>query len=401
MAVKVVIVIIGDGRTKRYKLINDREYQELCESLKVDGIRDADGFDIPNFNQIRNNETYTLGDPFSPPNKRLRDLSTLDSLELAEEIRKAAEPNFLSATLILEDFKTYRVPYLQALKTWNEDEIRNQLIELRDSIHQTLQHYQRNDRRAVVIGIRLGSGFGKTHVLTAAPELLDAAGLYITYNLGQVLHNDRASPLKCLYLRLILVLYGCDQRNTGMLIMAEESDPFRRLGNYKLLRTAFVSLAKSEYKARDIVIGVDEIMDLAGIGNANLDDVKTIISELSELSYIYSKTEPKSKCTCMVSSLNSESFQTNSGRVVKLWAPKHPDETTLEFFARPFSPERKETFKAMATATAGTHTRSIVVAFDEFRKDVEPTVNILLGLLEERLGRTLAKLRFIRNYITD
>lgn len=50
----------------------------------------------------------------------------------------------------------------------------NQLKEKRETIRETLKAYLPTDRQKVVIGIRLGSGFGKTHVLTEAPELLSA-----------------------------------------------------------------------------------------------------------------------------------------------------------------------------------------------------------------------------------
>ena len=72
--------------------------------------------------------------------------------------------------------------------------------------------YSKNNRETVAIGLRLGSGFGKTHVLTEAPALLglpQSSSVYITYSHDQQLGADKKKTKEAALLRLILASHGC------------------------------------------------------------------------------------------------------------------------------------------------------------------------------------------------
>lgn len=104
-----------------------------------------------------------------------------------------AEPHIDS--MVEDDPKSYRVPAKQLSGTWDRDVMRHQLVQKKEAIRERMRTYTRNDRQQVVVGLRLGSGFGKTHVLTEAPDLLSATkGIYVTYNLQQNLAVDKEMP---------------------------------------------------------------------------------------------------------------------------------------------------------------------------------------------------------------
>ena len=316
--------------------------------------------------------------------KRRKDFSKLDPPELVKELRDLAAPQIGT---LAENPKVHRWPYHETVDTWNWTEMRNQLCGKRTEIQERLKTYKRLDRQNVVLGMRLGSGFGKTHLLTEAPRLLQAQGLYVSYNMGQDLRRDRESPAQALLVRLMLTACGCSQLNCGEFIRSENFDFFRHLPA-DLLRNCFLHLAKHTLSWGEIVIGIDEVVLLGG------DPIKLIISELAELSHVYATADPQSRCTCIVSSLKDKVFATKSGRSVEDWNPRHPDETTFEHFARAITSMGKEESMALANAVCGNHMRSIVIVFDEIRKGSQPTVRSLLSTISEKLGNKITKREF-------
>lgn len=328
-----------------------------------------------------------------PSSKRWKDLSQLPPLHVVKELRDLAAPQIGT---IADNPKVYRWPCDSIVPTWNATEMRNQLCEKREEIHERLKTYKRHDRQNVVIGMRLGSGFGKTHMLTEAPNLLQAKGLYTTYNLEQNLRQDRVSPVQALLVRLMLSAYGCSQINCGEFIRSENFEIFRRLP-VELLRNCFVSLAKDTLEWGEIVIGIDEVMSLGE------DNAKLVISELAELSHVYTTTDPQSRCTCIVSSLADKAFATKSGRSVEVWNPRHPDETTFEHFSAAITSMEKEEAMALANAVCGSHVRSIAIAFNEIKKGGQPTVLSLLTDMSKQLGNKFTEREFgeVCKYVED
>lgn len=323
--------------------------------------------------------------------KRRKDLSKLDPSEVVKELRDLAADQIGT---IAENPKVHRWPYQETVDTWNWTEMRNQLCGKREKIHERLKTYKRNDRQNVVLGMRLGSGFGKTHLLTEAPSLLGVQGLYVSYNMNQDVRNDIESPAQALLVRLMLSACGCSQLNCGQFVRSANFEYFRKLSP-DFLRNCFLDLAKNTLRWGEILIGIDEVILLGE------DPIKVIISELAELSYLYTTTDPQSRCTCVVSSLKDKAFATKSGRSVEDWIPRHPDETTFEHFARAITSMGKEESMALANAVCGNHLRSIVVAFDEIRKGAQPTVRSLLSDISEKLGNKLTDLELyeVRKYV--
>ena len=324
--------------------------------------------------------------------KRRKDLSNLSPHEVVKELRDIAASQIGN---INENPKVHRWPYSETVDTWDRDSMQTELCRKRELVHERLKTYKKCDRQNVVIGMRLGSGFGKTHLLTEAPHLLGAQGLYVSYN-NQDLRQDRDSPVQALLVRLMLSACGCNQLNCGEFVRSENFEYFRHL-RPDFLRNCFLDLAKKTFQWGEIVIGVDEIILLGE------DPIKLIISELSEISHVYTTLDPKSRCTCIVSSLQDKAFATKSGRSVEDWNPRHADRTTFEHFARAITSMEKEKSMALASAVCGNHLRSIVIAFDEIRKGTTPTVRSLLSFVSEKLGNKISVRDFaeVIQYVQD
>ena len=328
------------------------------------------------------------------------DLSKLSHSEVVEKLQSIAE-TFKQAQNDEEDPKTYRYPE-HPHGTWNRDEIQNELRNKQDTIHERLQRYDERGRESLVVGMRLGSGYGKTHLLTEAPELLNAQGLYITYNMEQNLDQDKKYPVQSLLIRLMLVACGCSQQNCGIFLSDDQYNfrSFRRLGR-DFLRTCFLELTKKKLQWGDIMIGVDEVMLLYEGDN---NKVRCIISELGLLSQLYTNTEPTSKCICIVTSLQDKAFKTNSGRPIEDWSPLEDQTTAIEYFARQIpDAQRKEKFMALASAVCGNHLRSIVVAFEDFQNGGISTVASLNSKLSIKIANKIDESEFIqiRTYVKD
>eukprot|EP00978_Attheya_sp_CCMP212_P011323 scaffold27962_cov52-Attheya_sp.AAC.1 len=211
--------------------------------------------------------------------------------------------------------------------TWNGDAMRSELIVLRDAIRPKLEGFKEYDRHEVVIGIRLGSSFGKTHAIVQAPEWLSGQGIYTTYHLKQRLVKDHRHPIKALLLRLILIMSGATPLSCGTFLETDTADFYLEdQVTIELLRELFVHCATSLFPNRDLVIGIDETKEL------ERKDAEIIISELGHIAHAYYKAT-ELMCTVLVTSLVWENFKTSSGGGVVIWTPKSPDRTAFEWFA--------------------------------------------------------------------
>lgn len=90
-----------------------------------------------------------------------------DKEEALRELREAA--NFIVVTQKVTPTSDYCVPNMMQT-TWYGDVMRKELIELWDAILPKLKNFIEEDRHDIIIGIRLGSGFGKTHAIVEAPK---------------------------------------------------------------------------------------------------------------------------------------------------------------------------------------------------------------------------------------
>jgi hypothetical protein len=171
-----------------------------------------------------------------------------DKEEALRELIKAAK--FLIDRQEVKHPYHYCVPH--KLKTsWCSEEMRHQLIGLRDAIRSKLVTFNEDQRHEIVIGIRLGSGFGKTHAIVEAPTWLSAKGIYTTYNLHQKLEKDNLHPRKTLLIRLILIMLGATPRSCGFFLETVAADYFLEdQVTVVLLRELFVHCAK-KYSSLD------------------------------------------------------------------------------------------------------------------------------------------------------
>jgi hypothetical protein len=279
--------------------------------------------------------------------------------------------------------------------TWNCDAMRSELIALRDAIRPKLEGFKEYDRHEVVIGIRLGSGFGKTHAIVQAPEWLSGQGIYTTYNLKQQLVKDHRHPRKALLLRLILIMSGATPLSCGTFLETDTADFYLEdQVTVELLRELFVYCATLLFPKRDLVIGVDETKEL------ERKHAEIIISELGHIAHAYYKAT-KLMCTVLVTSLVWENFKTSSGGGVVIWTPKSPDRTAFEWFAQGVNAMATKQVAALYSAVAGSHMRSLAVARDALLMHTTPSLPNVLLRVEERMGQKLApnELKSARDYV--
>ena len=259
----------------------------------------------------------------------------------------------------------YVIPKM--MRTWKEDEMREELCVLRDRIRPRLDDFDEEKsvkREKLVIGVRLGTGYGKTHGLVEAGRLLSTFPLiYITYNQGQILDQDEKNVRKALLIRLILAVGGAASASSGAFLMSKSAEGLFGDGvTVDMLRDVFVSYACEKAVNGDIVIGVDEIRSLS-VGAA-----KAVISELGKVAAGY-KGKSKNICTVLVTSLDWDPFMTNSDRTVEIWNPPVANDDTFWHFARGVKGYKPEEVAAVLAAVGGHHMRSIVAARTTFVKD--------------------------------
>ena len=392
MARKKITVVDASGSKSKELLGSQDGYKEMRDRLGVAFLVDEEGFNTNDFEALVDGGKYTLGQQQldeGPPagsdsntRKRQKAFSTLlkagDYKEASQQLRDGAAPFQGDEP---DSPKTYCIPPESdhfIMSTWNEEEMRTQFCEMRKEIEPMLEKYVPNDRKQVVIGLRLGTGNGKTHVLTRFPEWLSAHAIYVTYNDDQKLAADKKAPEKALYIRLILALYGWSSKMCSQFMNGDESSPFWQCTPLQL-RALYVHEAKKLAKRGPIAIGVDELKDL-GVENA-----KVVVSELAGTAAQYLK-ETNSMCTVVVSSLASATFKTVSGRSVYDWAPRRPSMATLVFFAQSIPQEKREQAMALINAVSGAHMRSIVIAFDLYIKEhLVPTVLWMYEQMKPRL----------------
>lgn len=388
---------------------------DRIDGISYDMVVKNSSFEYKNIRYIVKGELNVFGDPPQPKRfkgskeaeKQERKRGHLDKFSQRLQSDKEGEGRELEGAMAAlaeliglyisaekDEPKSYRYPAETCFDTWDRNHMENELKDKREKIRETLKTYRPNDRQPVVIGIRLGSGFGKTHVLTEAPELLVGKGIYVTYNLLQDLQVDKKYTVKSLLVRLILTLAGCKQVMCSLFLL-ENSDLVNGLVvvTEEELRSLFVFYASQLAKGGDLVIGIDELRLLGEF------PAKQVVSELAKLAAQYWK-ETQSMCTVLVSSLASDVFETMSGRTVLDWVPSRPNLHTLEHFAAFLPDERREKAMALANAVSGRHMRSMVMAFRCLGQRIDCSVQYLFDEMKHRMGNKVSskQLRLIREH---
>lgn len=257
-----------------------------------------------------------------------------------------------------------------------------------------------DDRTGRVVGIRLGSGCGKTHLLLEAPRLLSKQGIYITYTLEQSLRIDVQQPRRAVLLRILLRLDEIPHA-VCPLLLERFAEGLLSINTHTLREFVAHQLSKAAGET-DVFVGVDEIMALETQGTmGTIGTVREVVSELGVLATDYYKTK-KNSCYVFVTSLKDNAFYTSTGRSVIIWTPERPDEHAAEQILKQYRCGRPlKDLKQLLVASAGFHFRSMVFAAQVIGEFSTPSVQTIVGKVYDRWKERVsdAKIVSIRDYV--
>jgi len=156
---------------------------------------------------------YRLGnDPPAFTSKAKRQAAEISKTTLTELITNGLFDEATKELKVLSHFKSVVVEeYCYPAKvgsTWKGANLVQELRKLCDDLHKSIESSGLDRQAGRIVGIRLGTGCGKSHILLEAPKILNNTGIYITYNLDQNLQFDKEHPQESVLLRIILRLRG-------------------------------------------------------------------------------------------------------------------------------------------------------------------------------------------------
>ena len=254
-------------------------------------------------------------------------------------------------------------------KTWNEPELSTLLRNATNGCYKNLlqepTRIEDNDRRPLVVSIRAGLGNGKTHALQQAPRLLDALGVYITYNGSQGISKDAKQAGKCVLLRILFALLGTENYGAARFLDKEEMYQLwtSASSDYLVELTAHGAAQVLDSKSH-LCICVDELRKLKSDNN-NLQ-VQELLSTLGRLTEELHKLKPPIRCSVLVSALTDSTIETKSSRKLEPLLLPPVDHTALEHMNQVL--RKVETADWRVEAVAGHHIRSMVVGTDFISK---------------------------------
>lgn len=219
-------------------------------------------------------------------------------------------------------------------------------------------------RSGRVLGIRLGSGCGKSHLLLDAPKLLKSKGLYITYNLNQSLELDVKHPRRALLLRFLLRMASIPHATCDDILTGNFGEALIAVGSRALRSFVVHALGKFAADHASVFVGVDEVSALETVGAGSVATVRQVVSELGVVATEYYKAATTGSCChIFVTSLKQDPFYTASGVAVIIWKPEPPNEMAAEAILRHFLKGRSMgLLKPLLIASAGFHFRSMAFA---------------------------------------
>jgi len=343
---------------------------------------------------------YRLGnDPPAFTSKAKRQAAEISKTTLTELITNGLFDEATKELKVLSHFKSVVVEeYCYPAKvgsTWKGANLVQELRKLCDDLHKSIESSGLDRQAGRIVGIRPGTGCGKSHILLEAPKILNNTGIYITYNLDQNLQFDKEHPQESVLLRIILRLRGVPNTRSPTFFKSGLGRSLLSLGADALRPFVIDQLNRVE---SDIFIGVDEIMDLRDVAV-----IRAILSELGELSYQLF-LQKSQKCNVFATSLQEEPFHTISGRTILPWTPEVPDETAAELILQTCSNNRDmKGCTALAISAAGFHFRSLVFAARAISDVMNPTVQSILGQVYARWKKGVSGmlLSSIRLYVMD
>jgi hypothetical protein len=225
----------------------------------------------------------------------------------------------------------------QLTATWAQDKLQAALQAAADGLDRSSV----NDGAARVLGLPLGTGAGKTHVLQVAPALLGVdTTVYITYNHGQDLRRDRRNPGSAILLRLLLRLAGVPNISSAF---------FRQYPSLLLVEDSYlINLAIHAVSVRKtLFVGVDEVRNVASPADDN-HNVEVVTATLGRL--VHRMMEKAITVTVLVAALTRKTFQTQSGRPIREISCPLPDHEAHVFIRKQLLPNPTEQQRAAARA---------------------------------------------------
>eukprot|EP00522_Entomoneis_paludosa_P001263 CAMPEP_0172470944 /NCGR_PEP_ID=MMETSP1065-20121228/67556_1 /TAXON_ID=265537 /ORGANISM="Amphiprora paludosa, Strain CCMP125" /LENGTH=663 /DNA_ID=CAMNT_0013229021 /DNA_START=434 /DNA_END=2425 /DNA_ORIENTATION=+ len=403
---KIIQLQTTDGLQKRVirSTQNLRDWLEELGAPSSSYVLDANNVQRTDLEDLDENVVYSLA-AFSPSRKRKRVSSELSSSTLAELIHSRSFDEAWQALEKLsrhylgdgnETHDTICNP-LKISRTWKgkDGALVKSLRDVCDEVKKSIQ-YPKDGRAGRVVGIRLGSGCGKSHLLLEAPRILQQHGIYITYNLDQLLTFDCQDGSKAVLLRTLLRLAKLPNKMCPRFIGSEAGQLLMKLDT--LLLRAFVVHQLGMIES-SIFIGVDEIMELQ-----HQLVVKAVLSELGEVAVNCYHHNNHQQCNVFVSSLKEEPFSTASGRRIFRWSPPVPDESAAELILQPYTHDRDlNRCKVLAISAAGFHFRSLVFAAQAIAQDMAPSVQSILNSVIHRWRERVPESLFaaMRDYVLD
>ena len=211
-----------------------------------------------------------------------------------------------------------------------------------------------------MVGIHLGSGCGKTHLLLEAARLLQRPGIHVTCNLNQNLHVDRLNPRETVLLRVLLRLAEVPHAKCQTFLRGPFGKALVSIEVEFLRKFAVRQLSKCCGDKTGVIVGADEIMTL----KSDTDPINIVTDAVSELGLVAKKCAKIAKklCHVFVTSLKEAPLFTASGTAVLHWTPEPPDEKATEIILQPYpvGTRTMEEAKPLLIASAGFHFSSMV-----------------------------------------
>lgn len=245
--------------------------------------------------------------------------------------------------------------------TWNEDELKARLQKHTHVCNDNMAHdHNKDDRSAFVVAIQEGLGNGKTHAVQVAPSLLNAPGIYVTYNGEQDIRSDLKDPGKCILLRILFAALGTDNLGAAD-FLAQASQEWKTASNDDLLDLAVYGLQQIYGDEERLCICVDELRKIATTEN----NVELLLSMLGNLAKKLLHGEPSIQCSVIVTALTESTVLTISGRKVELMSLPPVDDSAIDHIIKLVLGVEASAVKDIVwkvAASAGNHMRSIVVA---------------------------------------
>jgi hypothetical protein len=297
--------------------------------------------------------------------------------------------------------RKYCSPY-KFRATYNEEITKKLILDASYDILSSMTNVgpqDQDDRSPRVIGLHLGSGCGKTHLLLNAPGWLNGEGIYVTYNQDQDLAMDREKPQQAFLLRILLRSYGLSNQGCAAFLSSKKhSNWFLDCIALSLIDLVVHKLKKYE---RPVVIVVDEVRKLSNNGKHE-EVVQLTASILGQLAVAFHK-ETRQPCFALMSSLTSISFTTVSERRVKIVKPPKFDEGSIDFIIQDTKGEVDEKHKATILGCSGYHIRSIVHSSETYLQVGVSTVQAVLSETKDRMETSVSVTDrpLLRDYVVE